>query len=116
MALVLLSIEALQHNTLYDGLFHLFAYLCVLIGIVLAWYAAQSPGALGSGRQFVGRILIGFGLFSVVEGVINHHLLGLHHVNETVPLEQWVVWDIGFLLWGAAMLVGGAYLARPLAG
>ncbi len=59
-----------------------------------------------------GAMLMGFGLFNVVEGVIDHQLLGLHHVNETVPREQWVWWDVGFLLWGAAMFSGGWLVLR----
>jgi uncharacterized membrane protein len=47
-----------------------------------------------------------------MEGVMNHHLLGIHHVNETVPREQWIYWDLGFLAWGAAMLIGGWFLLR----
>ncbi len=39
--------------------------------------------------------------------MVNHHLLGLHHVNETVPRAQWIWWDLGFLAWGAAMVLGG---------
>ena len=46
------------------------------------------------------------------EGIINHHLLGLHHVNETVPQSQWMLWDLGFLAWGLAMIVLGTYLVR----
>jgi hypothetical protein len=42
--------------------------------------------------------------------VINHHLLGIHHVNETVPQDQWIVWDLGFLAWGALMLALGWFL------
>jgi uncharacterized membrane protein len=57
-------------------------------------------------------MLVGFGLFNLVEGTIDHHLLGLHHVNETAPREQWIYWDVGFLVWGAAMLVGGLYLLK----
>lgn len=49
---------------------------------------------------------IGFGLFKLVEGIVDHHLLGIDHVNETVPREQWVYWNIGFLIWGADMLLG----------
>jgi uncharacterized membrane protein len=33
-------------------------------------------------------MLLGFGIFNFVEGVVNHHWLGIHHVNETVPKEQ----------------------------
>ncbi len=55
---------------------------------------------------------MGFGLFNVVEGIVDHFLLGIHHVNETVPREQWIVWDIGFLVWGGVMLIGGWLLVR----
>jgi uncharacterized membrane protein len=50
---------------------------------------------------------MGFGLFNLVEGLIDHQLLGIHHVNETVPQAQWIYWDIGFLVWGALMLLVG---------
>lgn len=50
---------------------------------------------------------MGFGVFSLVEGVVDHQLLGIHHVNETVPREEWIYGDVGFLAWGAAMLIGG---------
>jgi uncharacterized membrane protein len=57
-------------------------------------------------------MLIGFGSFNLVEGIIDHHLLGIHHVNETVPRDQWFYWDVAFLIWGAAMLIGGLLLYR----
>jgi uncharacterized membrane protein len=54
--------------------------------------------------------LAGWGLFNLVEGTINHHLLQLHRVNPeaTHPLA----WDVGFLVLGAILLVGGSFLAR----
>jgi uncharacterized membrane protein len=55
---------------------------------------------------------MGFGIFNLVEGIIDHQILGLHHVNETVPHEQWLYWDIGFLVWGAVMLVVGWFLLK----
>ena len=33
-------------------------------------------------------------------------------LNETVAPEQWLAWDLGFLVWGALMLGVGAYLVR----
>jgi uncharacterized membrane protein len=33
-------------------------------------------------------------------------------VNELVPLDRRIYWDIAFLVWGAAMLVGGWALVR----
>ena len=41
---------------------------------------------------------MGFGLFNSAEGAVDHHLFGIHHANEAVPLEQRVHWDVGFFL------------------
>jgi uncharacterized membrane protein len=106
------SLENLRFNVLLDGLFHAATYVFVLIGLILLWRAAHRSHVRWSGKLLAGSLLMGFGLFNVVEGLVNHHLLGLHHVNETVPREQWIYWDIGFLVWGAAMLVGGWALWR----
>src|SRR5829696_265519 len=59
-----------------------------------------------------GGMLLGFGAFNLVEGILDHQLLGLHHVNERVPREQWIYWDLAFLVWGAAMLIGGWLLLK----
>lgn len=106
------SVDNLKFNTLLDGLFHASTYLFVLIGLVLLWRAAHRSHLRWSGKLLAGSMLVGFGIFNLVEGVVNHHLLGLHHVNETVPREQWIYWDIGFLVWGALMLGGGWLLLR----
>jgi uncharacterized membrane protein len=106
------SVQNLEINTLADGLFHVSTYIFVALGLALLWRAARRTHVRWSGKLLAGTLLIGFGTFNVVEGIINHHLLGIHHVNETVPPSQWIYWDIGFLLWGAAMLVGGWALLR----
>ena len=101
------SLYNLQVNTLWDGLFHASTYVFVLAGVLLLWRAAHRTHAWWSARMLAGTVLMGFGIFNLVEGIVDHHLLGIHHVNETVPPAQWIYWDIGFLLWGAAMLAGG---------
>lgn len=106
------SLENLQINTLWDGLFHLSAYIFVGIGLVSLWRAAHRTHVIWSSKLLLGTLLMGFGSFNLVEGSINHHLLGIHHVNETVPRDQWIYWDVGFLLWGAIMLVVGWLLLR----
>jgi uncharacterized membrane protein len=64
-----------------------------------------------SGKLLLGSVLPGFGPFNVVdEGLVDHQWLGLHHVNETAPHEQWIYWNLGFLAWGAAMIGGGGWL------
>jgi uncharacterized membrane protein len=80
--------------------------------LYILWRYSRRSHIRWSGKLLPGALLIGFGMFNLVEGIIDHHLLGIHHVNETVPPEQWVYWDIGFLVWGAAMLIGGWFLLR----
>ncbi|RWN90606.1 MAG: DUF2243 domain-containing protein, partial [Mesorhizobium sp.] len=106
------SVENLRFNTLFDGLFHAGTYIFVVLGLVVLWRTAHKSHFRWSGKMLLGTMLMGFGIFNLVEGVINHQLLGIHHVNETVPQDQWIYWDIGFLIWGALMLIGGLALAR----
>ena len=46
----------------------------------------------------------------MVEGLIDHRLLGVHHVRDDLggPLRR----DLGFLVLGAALIVGGGALHR----
>ena len=106
------SVHNLEINTLWDGFFHLSTYLFVVLGLCILWRAAHRTHVRWSGKLLLGTILMGFGLFNLVEGMIDHQILGLHHVNETVPPAQWLSWDIGFLVWGVLMLLGGWRLMR----
>jgi uncharacterized membrane protein len=106
------SVHNLEVNTLWDGLFHASTYIFVLLGLIFLWRTAHRTHLWWSGKLLLGTMLMGFGIFNLVEGIIDHHLLSIHHVNETVPPEQWIYWDIGFLVWGAVMLVGGWLLKR----
>lgn len=114
------ALANLKLNTLLDGLFHAATYAFVLMGLLWLWRAARQVHFVWSSKLLTGTMLFGFGLFNLVEGLVDHHLLGLHHVNETVPREQWILWDLGFLIWGAAMIAGGWALwkrgERALAG
>jgi uncharacterized membrane protein len=91
---------------MWDGFFHLSTHIFTAIGMTLLWREAFQPHVPWSGKMLAGTILMGFGIFNLVEGIIDHQLFGIHHVNETVPQSQWIYWDIGFLVWGALMLAG----------
>lgn len=69
-------------NMFWDGLFHAFTWMMTLGG---------------------------WGLFNVVEGSIDHQLLGVHHVR---PGAHQVAWDVGFLAFGALLVLTGWRLAR----
>jgi uncharacterized membrane protein len=101
------SVENLKINTFWDGVFHAATWLFVVAGLFILWHRSRREHGRWSARLLPALLLIGFGLFNLVEGTINHQVLGLHHVNETAPREQWLLWDLGFLASGAAMLIGG---------
>lgn len=106
------QLQNLKINTFFDGLFHALTYVFVAAGLFLLWRSARRTHIWWSGKMLTGTLLMGFGIFNVVEGTINHHILGIHHVNETVLREQWIYWDLGFLIWGMLMLVGGWIVLR----
>jgi uncharacterized membrane protein len=106
------SLENLQINTLLDGLFHAGTYVLVAIGIVILWRAGRRGTTQWRTRRLFGSLLAGFGSFNLVEGLVNHQLLGIHHVNETVSRDTWIYWDLGFLIWGALMLLAGWSLIK----
>ena len=106
------TIANLELNTLWDGIFHSTTYVFVVLGLFILWRAAHRAHLTWSGKLLAGSLLIGWGLFNLVEGVIDHEILGVHHVNELTPREQWLYWDLGFLLWGGAMLAAGLGLVQ----
>ena len=103
------SVSSLEENTLWDGLFHVSTWVFVVVGVVLLW-RTPSPGRYMGGAGFVGTLLAGWGLFNVVEGLVDHHLLTIHHVRDDVAEPLW--WDVGFLGFGAALIVAGVVLRR----
>ncbi len=105
------TIAGLEANTLADGLFHAATWVFVLVGTLLAVKAWQRGELAPPWRMHIGLLLLGWGVFNVVEGLVDHHLLRIHHVRDDVadPLA----WDLGFLAFGAALVVVGLLLSRP---
>jgi uncharacterized membrane protein len=101
------TVAGLEDNTLADGLFHALTFLAALIGLTLLWTAVRKGAAL-AGRHLVGLMLAGWGAFNFVEGIVDHQILTVHHVNP----DNVVLWDTLFLIFGAVLLVAGLALAR----
>ncbi len=104
------TVEGLEANTLADGLFHLSTWLFVVTGMVLTVRAWQRGDLAPPWRLHVGMVLAGWGAFNLVEGLIDHQLLGIHHVRD--DLGGPLAWDLGFLALGALLVAGGIALAR----
>jgi uncharacterized membrane protein len=104
-----MTVAGMELNTLGDGLFHLFDWLLTLTGIGLLWRAGRQARTIWSGQMFVGAILMGAGLFNLVEGIIDHHILGIHHLKPGVYQG---LWDLGFLASGVLLIGIGLFLIQ----
>jgi uncharacterized membrane protein len=105
------TVAGLETNTLWDGLFHASTWIAVAVGIWILWRRTTDWRWAISGRAFIGWMLVGWGLFNVVEGLVDHQILGIHHVREGAGVNE-LAWDLGFLAFGAVLIVSGWLLAR----
>jgi uncharacterized membrane protein len=104
------TVAGLEANTLADGLFHAATWIFTVAGLGLLWSALRRPLGTWSTSAFGGLLLMGWGVFNLVEGIVDHHLLQVHHVREDA--DNRLAWDLAFLAWGAMMVAGGWVLAR----
>ena len=84
-----------------------FLVLAGSISGIVAW----RQGRLAPNWNFhFGLVLAGWGIFNLVEGIVDHHLLEVHHVRDDLgaPLS----WDLAFLASGVLLVVGGWWLHR----
>jgi uncharacterized membrane protein len=104
------TLAGLEANTVADGLFHLATWACTVAGMVTALVAWRQGRIAPSWSFHFGLVLAGWGLFNVVEGLIDHLLLGVHHVRDDLggPLS----WDLGLLAVGVLQVIGGWLLHR----
>lgn len=106
------TLAELQLQTYQDGMFHAAVWFIVLIGVFMLFRAATQfniRSRLGA-RVFAGALLIGAGIFNFVEGLIDHQILGIHHV---LPGPNQFTADMVFLASGIVLpFIGYLYIRR----
>lgn len=106
------TMEAMSQNMVWDGWFHAATWIITLVGVYMLWNAARTRAVVESARQFSGELIFGWGAFNLVEGIIDHHLLGIHHVRDLpvhVPIYDWLFLGIG----GVGLLLIGRMMMGP---
>ena len=107
------TVAGLEANTLADGFFHAATWIFVAAGSFLTVREWRAGRMAPPWRAHVGMLLLGWGAFNVVEGLIDHELLGIHHVRD--DLGGPIGWDLGFLAFGVALVLAGLALSRQRA-
>lgn len=104
------NLVAAKVNMYWDGVFHAAVWVLTVVGLRLLWAAGGRPEVPWSGATFGGGLALGWGLFNLIEGVVDHHLLGLHHVRQYAADHR--PWDLAFLAFGALLVGLGGLLVR----
>jgi uncharacterized membrane protein len=104
------TVSGLEANTLADGFFHLATWCLVVAAMLLIMRAWRRRELAPPWRAHIGMMLAGWGAFNLVEGVIDHQLLGIHHVRDDLGGPRG--WDLAFLGFGVLLVAGGLALAR----
>jgi uncharacterized membrane protein len=102
------SVGQLKVENTQDGYFDLGLWLVLLAGTAMLFRAGRHPAPFDGGRVLFGSILAGCGLFNFLEGLINHQILGLHHVLP--GNKHQFLFDMLYLGNGAAFFLAGAVL------
>lgn len=111
------TMHAMSQNMVWDGLFHAATWLVTFAGVWLLWH--QGSRYAPTARAFAGQMLFGWGAFNLIEGVINHHVLGIHHVRDMplhVPAYDWaflIVAGLGFAAIGWVMTAASPRHGQP---
>ncbi|HMJ11969.1 MAG TPA: DUF2243 domain-containing protein, partial [Polyangiaceae bacterium] len=104
-----IDLVSMKYNMLWDGLFHSFTWLMTVAGLARLWRAGLRSDVPWSTSTFAGSLSIGWGLFNFIEGIVDHQLLGVHHVH---PGSAQLAWDLGFLASGLVMIAAGLAAVR----
>jgi uncharacterized membrane protein len=104
------TVAGLQANTLVDGFFHVATWLFVVAATVITVRAWQRGELAPPWRAHLGMVLAGWGTFNLVEGLIDHQILGIHHVRD--DLGGPIGWDLAFLGLGVLLIFVGSAIAR----
>ncbi|TDY42585.1 putative membrane protein [Alicyclobacillus sacchari] len=91
-----------------DGLLHVVTTALMVAGTFVLWQDGASDKTLRN-RRFWGALLLGGGVFNLLEGVIDHHILQIHHVR---PGPMQIQYDIAFDLVACLLLILGIGLLR----
>lgn len=93
-----------------DGYFHVLMYLLLALAIWLVWRRRAALAAADAGPRFIQFLLIGFGVWQIVDVVLFHWILGIHNIR--VGVDNPIVWDIGWLILLGALPLGLAAVLR----
>ncbi len=103
------GVASLRAQVLWDGYFHALMYVVATIGLWGLWRNRRQPAAQCG--ALAGGLLIGFGLWHLLDAVLSHWLLGIHRIRLDSPNP--LAWDLGWVFgFGVLPVIFGWLLLR----
>ena len=106
--IVLRELLRWQQPLAADGWLDVALWAVGVVGGVFLFSAFRAPGRMPSGRALVGHLLIGWGAFKLVYGVVVQLILDVRHVHEIPAYAEGYDW--AFLALGALLVIVGLAL------
>lgn len=106
--IVLRELLRWQQPLAADGWLDFALWAIGAVGGVFLFSAFRAPGRMPSGRALVGHLLMGWGAFKLVYGVVTQLILNVRHVHELPVYAE--AYDWAFLALGALLVLVGLAL------
>lgn len=103
------SVINIKTNMFWDGLFHSMTWLATTISLVMLWNILKRNAFNLSGRTLAGSAILGWGIFNLTEGLIDHFVMDVHHVVQNLG-RSW--YDYLFLASGLIFILTGYLIIR----
>ncbi|WP_079506072.1 DUF2243 domain-containing protein [Mesobacillus jeotgali] len=88
-----------------DGIFHFGVTVALVAGGILLWLAGRPTEVSKGISKLIANFLIGAGVFNLVEGIVNHHIVQIHRVKPGDPNA--IMYDLAFLGLGLLLVITG---------
>lgn len=104
------EVSSLRLQVLWDGYFHALMYVIAAASLWGLWRARNDVRGRW-GLQTFGAVLIGFGVWHVVDSLLSHWVLGIHRIKLDSPNP--LMWDlIWFFAFGVLPILIGGLLVK----
>jgi uncharacterized membrane protein len=100
------AVQDIRTQILADGLFHVLMYIVTAIGLGFLWKSRHEFSRPSAGRWLLGTVVLGFGLWNVIDVGVFHWILRIHRIRVNSPDP--LFWDLLWLgLFGLLFLLAG---------
>lgn len=105
------AVRDLRVQLLADGLFHLLMYLIAALALWQLWRHRIALQRRAAAIALGGGVLLGFGLWHVLDAILSHWLTGIHRVKGDAA--EPLLWDLAwFAAFGVMPMVLGLWVRR----